>query len=406
MQSNSSLSSIKVLDFTQAMAGPMATMSLGDLGADILKIEPLTGDQTRNWAPPYMNKMSSYFLSANRNKKSIAINLKSEEGIEIVKRLIKESDIIVENFRPGTMEKLGLSYNDVKKINNKIIYCSISGYGQTGSSSAYPGYDLTVLAYSGLLSLNAENNRPPIKFGVPIADIVSGLFSDIAILSALHYRDITGNGQYIDMSMLDANFSILTHQALNYLSTGKNPEHLGSAHPSIAPYQVFKTSDGYIAVAAGTEKLWNIFCKAIKRPDLIDNQLFSDNTMRVRNRELLADEINKEFSNFNTGTILNLLQGVGIPASPVNTVEDAINSEEIKQRDMVLNLNSSYGEIKILGTPFKLSLTPGSVRLYPPMLGEHTHEILKKLNYSGEEISELMKEGIINNDIKSDYVEK
>jgi crotonobetainyl-CoA:carnitine CoA-transferase CaiB-like acyl-CoA transferase len=395
MEKIGSLEGIKVLDLTQAMAGPIATMALGDLGAEIIKLEPPTGDQTRGWAPPYMGNMSSYYLSINRNKKSIAVDLKSHDGQEILRKLVMESDVLFENFRPGTMESFGMSYEDARKLNSKIIYCSLSGYGQTGSSREWTGYDLTVLAYSGLLSMNAEKGRPPIKFGVPIADITAGLFSDIAILAALHHRDLTGEGQFIDMSMLDANFSILTHQAMAYISTGKNPKHLGSAHPNIAPYQVFQAADGYIAIAVGTEKLWKKFCMAIKRDDLAENPMFFANADRIRNREQLANEINRTSSGFKAQDLFQLLLDSGIPAAPINTVEQAINAPQIMERKMLVEMEAPYGKIVMPGTPFKMSATPGSVRLYPPMLGEHTYEILQGLGYNDGEISNMNKRGTV-----------
>ena len=396
MKNGGPLNGIKVLDLTQAMAGPMASMTLGDLGADVIKLEPLNGDQTRSWTPPYMGGMSSYFLSANRNKRSISVDLKSQSGREILKRLVSDCDVLVENFRPGTMDKFGMGYENASRINKGIIYCSLSGYGQTGKSREWPGYDLTVLAYSGLLSLNGEEGRTPIKFGVPIADITAGLFSAISILAALHHRDMTGIGQFIDMSMLDANFSILTHQALGYLSTGKNPRLLGSAHASIAPYQVFRTSDGFIAVAVGSEKLWKSFCRVIEKEDMILDPRFRSNSERVQNRSELVDEINREFARSRTEEIFEKLLEAGIPSSPINSVEDIVNSEQIKERDMIRHVQAPYGDIQLLGTPFRMSETPGDVRLHPPMLGEHTQEILESLGFSREEIKKMVSEGTIN----------
>lgn len=380
----------------------MATMTLGDLGAEIIKVEPLSGDQTRSWAPPYMDGMSSYYLSANRNKRSIAVDLKNPAGQELLRKLARDSDVIIENFRPGTMEKFGLSYEEVRKLNTGIIYCSLSGYGQTGPSREWPGYDLTVLAYSGLLSLNAEEGRSPIKFGVPIADITAGLFSVIAVLAALRHRDATGEGQFIDMSMLDANFSILTHQALGYFSTGKNPRHLGSAHSNIAPYQVFQTADGYIAVAVGTEKLWKTFCSIIGRDDLTGNPMFLTNVDRVQNRDKLVVEINRAFSGFRTEELFGKFLDSGIPAAPINSIEQAVNTPQIMERKMIVDMDAPYGKIRVLGAPFKMSATPASVRLHPPMLGENTAEILRSIGYSDEEISSMIDRKIVNGSTGTD----
>ena len=390
------LEGIRILDFTQAMAGPIATMLLGDLGAEIIKIEPINGDQTRKWAPPYMNGMSSYFLSANRNKRSIAVDLKQAEGKSIVEKLLKSADVVIENFRPGTMEKMGLSYDETAKIKEDIIYCSLSGYGHTGPWKDLPGYDLTVLANSGLMSINGEEGRPPLKFGVPIADITAGLFSDIAILSALHERSITGRGQYIDMSMLDSNFLVLTYQAFDYFATGKNPEKLGSAHSSIAPYQAFEASDGYIAVTVGTEKLWAKLTEVIGRPDLTTRPEFRTNMDRVANREKLAEELSITFRKYAVKELMDKLTNAGIPAAQINSVGDAIESPQIRAREMVTEMDSPYGKIKMVGTPFKLSRTPGKLQLPPPVLGGDTEEIMESLGYTREEIEILQKKSVIN----------
>ncbi len=396
------LEGLKVLDLTQAMAGPFASMLLGDLGAEIIKIEPLKGDQTRKWVPPYLNGMSAYFLSTNRNKKSIAIDLKSDEGKNIFYKLCETSDVIIENFRPGTMEKLGISYESIKKIKEDIIYCSISGFGSTGPLKDLPGYDLTVLAYSGLLSLNSENNRTPIKFGVPIADITSGLFSDIAILSAIVERKNNGTGQHIDMSMLDSNFLELTHQAFYYFGTEKNPEHLGSAHQSIAPYQVYKSFDGYIAIAAGSEKLWNDLLKAINREDLKLDDRFTDNKKRVNHRNELEKELNFSLSLFYTEDLIKKLNKYGIPCAPINNINETVENDQLKYRKMVTKIKGKYGEIPMLGTPFKMSETPGEIKYAPPELGENTDEILKSLGFKPEEIKSLKEKNVVNNDIKTD----
>jgi len=390
----SALKGIKIIDLTQAMAGPFATMLLGDLGADVIKIEPEHGDQTRSWAPPYMANISSYFMSTNRNKKSMAINLKSKEGKEIFEKLIAGSDILVENFRPGVMEKLGFSYDKVKSINKKIVYCSISGYGQTGPMKDYPGYDLTILAMSGLLGITGNPGESPVKFGVPIADITTALFATVSILAAIYNRDKTGDGQYIDLSMLDSNFLILTHQLMAYLSTGKNPEKLGSAHSSIAPYQAYKTLDSYIVITVGTEKLWKTFCQAIG-PALADRNEFKTNVDRVSHRELLKQEIEKIIKNKTTSEIYELLIQNGIPCAPVNSVSDAVSNEQIKFREMIIDMAPEYGKISIPGTPFKLSESPGEIRFPPPYLGNANDEILGTLGFTPLQIDELYRNNII-----------
>lgn len=395
MENHPPLHGIKILDLTQAMAGPIATMLLGDLGADIIKIEPPTGDQTRTWAPPYINGISAYFLSVNRNKKSISLDLKSPSGQDILRKLAAKADILMENFRPGTLGRLGLSYEEAQKENPGLIYCSLSGYGQDGPQKDWPGYDLTVLANSGLLSINAEEGRTPIKFGVPIADIVSGMFANTAILSALYERTMSGKGQHIDMSMLDANFTILTNQAFNYFATGRNPRKLGSAHSSIAPYQVFKTGDSFIALAVGTEKLWKVFCSSIGRNDLTDHELFSENVLRVQNRDKLVEELERTFSKTTTSELFQKFLKAGIPAAPINTIEEAVDNPQIKARGMVSSMETSYGKIPVMGSPFKMSRTPGKVSKAPPLLGEDTESILSDLGYSREEIEAMESSGVI-----------
>lgn len=389
------LEGIKVLDFTQAMAGPMATMLLGDLGADVIKVEPPTGDQTRKWAPPYSGGMSSYFLSANRNKRSFTINLKEPGSKEIILKVLKSADVLIENFRPGTMKSFGLDYDSVKGTNDKIIYCSLSGYGQTGPYRNKPGYDLTILANSGLMGINGEPGRSPVKFGVPIADITSGLFADIAILSALYNRELTGEGQYIDMAMLDANVLTLTNQAFNFFSTGKDPQRMGSVHSNIAPYQIYRASDGYIAVAVGTEKLWKIFCKVIEREDLAEDERFYTNQERLRNRDLLTAELENTFMKHTKSDLQEMLEGAGIPAASIKTMSEVASDEQVRERDMITKMNAPYGEIDMLGTPFRFLRNSGSLRLPPPMMGEHTHDVLKESGFSEKEIEEMLKKGQI-----------
>lgn len=396
------LNGVRVLDLTQAMSGPFATMLLGDLGCEVIKIEPPRGDQTRSWAPPFTNGMSSYFLSTNRNKKSICLDLKKEEGREIFGKLVKTCDILIENFRPDTMERLGFDKDKVLKLNEKLIYCSLSGFGQTGPFRDYPGYDLTVLSYSGLLSITGEEGRPPVKFGVPIADIVTGLFADVAILGALHERSESGLGQYLDLAMFDANLLTLSHQAFSYFATNENPEKLGSAHASIAPYQVFETSDGFITIAVGTDRLWNNLLESLKLSSIRNKKEYSSNIERVKHRKELSELISGITRNYKTAKLQQILQEAGIPCAPINTLGDALRSEQSVQREMVREMEAEYGLIEMLGTPFKLSRTPGAVTEPPPMLGQHTLDILRELGYSDERIANLRKNGIINSEVRPD----
>lgn len=393
---HSPLEGLRVLDFTRAMAGPFGTMLLGDLGAEVIKVEPPAGDDTRNWAPPEVNGISSYFMSANRNKKSISMDLKREESGAILKKLVEGSDIVVENFRPGTAEKLGIDYDTMRKYREDLIYCSISGFGQTGPYREKSGFDLTVLASSGLMGLTGEPGRPPVKFGVPVTDITGGMFAVISILSALHYRSVSGKGQYIDTSMMDSSMLTLTHQATAYFATGIDPEPMGSAHSSIAPYQVYETSDGYISVAVGTEKLWKSFCTALGSPAMADDPLLMGNRERVKNRDYLNKKLGPLFSAKATSELVNLLENHGIPVSPINRISDLERNEQVTARNMITEVSHpGYGKVKSLGTPFRMSRTPGSIRLPPPLLGEHTGEILLDAGFGEHEIRGLIRGKVV-----------
>ncbi len=387
----SSLNGIKVIDFTQAMAGPIATMIFGDLGAEVIKIEPFTGEQSRKWAPPFINNESAYFSALNRNKNDICIDLKSPESIEIIRKLAGSADIIIENFRPGIAKKLNIDYETLKKYNDKIIYCSISGFGQTGPDKDKPAYDLIALARSGLMSITGEKNGEPVKFGVPITDITSGLFASISILSAIYYREKTGRGQYIDLSMLDINTFLLVNQFMNYIATGNNPEREGSKHPSIVPYQVFKAKDDYIAITVGTEKLWSLFCTAIHREDLINNEKFRDNGNRLKNRDELIGILNNQLSKTDVQDLIDILDNYGVPCSKVNNISDVINDDQINFRDMFKNFDG----LTLLNSPIKMSETPGNIRKLPPKLGEDTHSILKNIGYTEQEIKNFKEKNIV-----------
>lgn len=387
---------VRVLDLTRAMAGPFGTMILGDLGADVIKVEPPAGDDTRGWAPPEQNGISSYFLSVNRNKRSICLDLKKEESLEIVRKLVEDADVIVENYRPGTARKLGVGYEDLKKYNSRLIYCSISGYGQTGPYREKPGFDLTILARSGLMSVTGEPERPPVKFGVPITDISAGMFAAISILSVLYHRSDSGEGQYIDMSMMDSSMLLLSHQASGYFATGEDPKPLGSAHASISPYQVYKAKDGYVSVAVGSEKLWKNFCTALGLDKLIDDIRYSDNSSRVQNRNSLNEEIEEVIENRNMRWVVSALENAGVPVSPINRMSDLEKDEQVREREMIIDMeHPEYGKYRSLGNIFKMTSTPGSVRRSPPLLGEHTREILLEAGFDDATITKFLKSGAI-----------
>jgi len=393
------LKGIRVLDLSRILAGPFCTMILGDLGAEIIKIEqPGIGDGSRIWGPPFINGESAYFLSINRNKKSVTLNLKKSEGLKILYKLAEKSDIIIENFRPGVAERLKIDYNHIKKINPRIIYCSISGYGQEGPYKDRPAYDLLIQAMSGFMSITGEPDRPPVRIGVAIMDLGAGMYAAISILAALRYREITGEGQHIDISLLDTAVSWLTYMAMNYFATGKNPVKMGSAHPSIVPYQCFKDCKGrFFALAIGNDIHWKRFCKAIGREEWIDDEQYATNPSRVKNREKLIGELEKIFKCKSREYWLKLFQKYLVPSAPVNEISEVLEDPQVIHRKMLLELeHPKIGRIKQLGSPLKFSLTPIEIKTPPPMLGQHTVEVLKNiLGYSDDEIEKLKKEGII-----------
>lgn len=388
------LKGIKVIDLTRILSGPYCTMTLADLGAEVIKIESPSGDDTRQWGPPFVKGKSAYFLSVNRNKKSIVLNLKKEKGKEAFFKLIEDADVVVENFRPGTMKRLGMDYEQLKQVNSKIILASISGFGQSGSYAKKPGYDVLAQGMGGLMSVTGESDGTPVKAGYSIADIGAGMFAVVGILTALWEREHSGEGQWIDASLLDTMVSWQTYLAGNYFASGKNPKPLGGAHPNIVPYEVFQASDGYFILAVGNDNLWLKFLEAMGREELHDPK-FKTNPDRVKNRDILIPMLNKMFKEKSKGEWVTLFEQYKIPCGPVNAFSDILNDTHIKEREMVVEMDHpELGELKQLGIPVKLSRTPGQLKTVPPEQGEHSDEVLKKIGYTNEEINKLIEEGV------------
>jgi crotonobetainyl-CoA:carnitine CoA-transferase CaiB-like acyl-CoA transferase len=374
------LSGTNVVDFTRVLSGPYCTMLLADMGARVIKIEqPRRGDDTRAWGPPFVNGESSYFLSINRNKESLTLDLKSLSAKPIIESLLERADVLVENFRPGTMERLGLSYEALAKKHPRLVYCSISGFGQTGPRSAEPGYDAVMQGEAGLMSITGGADGPPYRLGVAIADIVSGMFAAQGITLALLARVRTGRGQRVDIGMLDATAALLTYQAGIYFATGTTPRRMGNRHPTIVPYETFQAADGDFVVAVGNDEQWRRFCRIIDADALAADDRFATNTARVINysalRPLLAEQMRKRSRN----DWVDVLKAAGVPCGSVRDVSEVLEDRQLDARGMIETVDHvSAGALRVLGVPVKLSDTPGSVRSAPPVLGQHTETILRQ----------------------------
>jgi len=393
------LADIKVLDLSRVLAMPYCSMMLGDLGAEIIRVErPGVGDETRHWGPPWAGELSAYYLCTNRNKKCITIDLKKKEGQEIIRRLAQRSDIFLENFLPGNLAEMNLGYEDIKALNPKIIYTSVTGYGQNGPYRDFPGFDFIIQAQGGLMSIIGDSNGPPMKVGVAIVDITAGLFACSAILAALHYREKTGIGQHIDIALLDSQVAWLANQASNYLVSGKVPRRMGNAHPNIVPYETFQARDGiYIALGVGNDNQWRKFCKLAKLERLMDDPQYASNPKRVENRRELVSILQKIFLQKDSGEWIKLLTEADIPSGPINTIDRVFADPQVLAREMLVGMeHPAIGPIKLVGSPMKLSETPVQYKIPPPLLGEHTEEILRDvLGYDKAKIARLKEEKVI-----------
>ncbi len=374
------LQGIRVLDLSRVLAGPYCTMVLGDLGAEVIKVEPPEGDETRGWGPPFAGGESAYYLCVNRNKRDIVINLKTDEGKSILHELAMQSDVLVENFRPGTLQKFGLDFETLHALNPKLIYCSITGFGQTGSMKDKPGYDFMIQASGGLMSITGEPEGEPMKTGVAVVDLFAGQNAIIAILAALQARTLTGEGQHLDIALFDSQLGWLANVASNYLISGKLPKRRGNAHANIVPYQSFQASDGWFAIAVGNDRQFVRLCDLLGKPELAADEKFATNSARVQNREEIIALLADIFKTASVSEWLRELDEAEIPCGPINNFEQVFSMPQVEERRMLIKMNHpTIGELPLVGSPLKMSATPVEYRLPPPLMGEHTEEILREL---------------------------
>ena len=390
------LEGMRVLDCTQIMAGPFCTLLLADMGADVIKIErPEGGDDIRHTGP-FIDGWSAPFLGVNRNKRSVALDLRSDAGREIFKKLVSSSDVMVQNFRPGTLQRMGLSYSDLQPIRPELIYCSISGFGNTGPYNHRGGFDLVAQGMSGLMSFTGMPDSPPVKVGVPITDLNAGMYSAYGILTAYIHRLKTGEGQEVDASLIESGIAYTFWESASYFNTGQVPEPLGSAHRLSAPYQALRTEDGHMNLGAANQRTWEAFCRAVGLEDLLNDERFTTNTDRKAREKELADLLEETLSTQPTSYWVDLLEEAGVPAGPIYNLDQVYNDPHVQARNMVVELEDPrLGVIKHIGVPVKLSGTPGSIRHRAPDLGEHSREVLLEAGYTPAEVENFVEHGTI-----------
>ncbi len=392
------LEGIRVLDLSRILTGPFCSMILSDLGAEVIKVEmPGSGDDTRHW-PPMVQDESSYYMSINRNKKSVTLNLKTKEAQEALYKIAEKCDVVLENFRPGVTERLGMDYETMRKINPKLVYCSISSYGQTGPYAQLPGYDMIVQGMSGIMSITGASDGPPFRSGLAITDIGAGMWAALSIVSALRQRESSGVGQYLDVSMLDCATSWLTSFAGNYFATGQSPHRRGNAHFGIVPYQNFEAYDGkHLLLAVGNDKLFNVLCNEMELSSLLEEPIFSTASKRAENREMLIPILAKRFKTRTRDEWVESLRSCGVPCGPINSIGEILNDEHLLGREMVTSVeHPKLHEVKQLNFPVKFSDTELKIRSHPPMMGEHTYEVLADLaGYDEAKIRSLKAKNVI-----------
>ena len=403
------LSHLRVLDLSRVLAGPWAAQTLGDLGADIIKVErPETGDDTRRWGPPYLKdaqgeptRDAAYYLCTNRNKKSIAIDLSTPEGQQLVRELVLHCDVLIENFKVGSLQQYGLDFEALQAIHPRLVYCSVTGFGQTGPYAQRAGYDFLIQGMGGLMSITGHPDGTPgagpMKVGVALTDILTGLYASTSILAALQAREVTGRGQHIDLALLDVGVACLANQSMNYLHSGVAPQRMGNAHPNTVPYQDFPTADGYMILAVGNDGQFARFCKAAGRPEWAEDARFASNAGRVQNRVALIELMRALTVTRSTREWVDLLESVGVPCGPINTLADVFEDPQVKARGMQIHMDHAVSDdVPLVASPIRMSDTPVQYRHAPPLLGQHTREVLGQiLDLNGETMDRLFEKGVL-----------